>query len=247
MNVVDALDAATGTTCLVGAGGKKTTLYALANRLERSVVTATVRIPIFDRQVAAVRTTTDPVVALDTDPPFPLGLVPEREREDRYLGYDPETVDALGSAHDGPVLVKADGARTRLLKAPNDREPQVPATADTVVPVASAHAIGEPLTEAVVHRPERVAAITGAAVGDEITPEIVGRVLAHERGGMKRVPGDATAIPLVNMVDDEADEAVARRIAAVVRKEALDRPIDVPRIVLARMRDATVVDVVDVV
>ena len=246
MNVVDALDAATGTTCLVGAGGKKTTLYALGNRLSAAVVTATVRIPIFDRHVTAVRTTTDPGAALDADPSFPLGLVPDRERADRYLGYDPETVDAIGAAHDGPVLVKADGARTRLLKAPNDREPQVPATADTVVPVASAHAVGEPLTEAVVHRPERVAAITGAAVGDEITPEVVGRVLAHERGGMKRVPADATAIPLVNMVDDEADEAVARRIAAVVRKEVLDGPVDVPRVVLARMRDATVVDVVDI-
>jgi len=131
-DVVDALDAAAGTTCLVGAGGKKTTLYALADRLDRAVLTATVRIPIFDREVAAVRVTEDPVAALDeiaagdggeaaggVEPtggpePFPLGLVPERERDDRYRGYDPTVVDDIGSAHDGPVLVKADGARTRL-------------------------------------------------------------------------------------------------------------------------------------
>jgi len=81
--------------------------------------------------------------------------------------------------------VKADGARTRLLKAPNEREPQIPASADRVVPVASAGAVGEPLTAETVHRPERVAAITDAAVGDEITPELVGRVLAHEEGGLK--------------------------------------------------------------
>jgi len=59
-DVVDALDAAAGTTCLVGAGGKKTTLYALADRLDRAVLTATVRIPIFDREVAAVRVTEGP-------------------------------------------------------------------------------------------------------------------------------------------------------------------------------------------
>jgi len=66
--------------------------------------------------------------------------------------------------------VKADGARTRLLKAPNEREPQIPASADRVVPVASAGAVGEPLTAETVHRPERVAAITDAAVGDGSRP-----------------------------------------------------------------------------
>lgn len=36
-----------GVVCVV-AGDKKTTLYALADRVEQAVVTATVRIPIFD-------------------------------------------------------------------------------------------------------------------------------------------------------------------------------------------------------
>jgi probable selenium-dependent hydroxylase accessory protein YqeC len=249
-DVVDALDAAEGTTCLVGAGGKKTTLYALADRLDRAVLTATVRIPIFDGEVAAVRVTTDPVAAIEAigaadgaegnGDAFPLGLVPERERDDRYRGYDPAVVDELAAAHDGPVLVKADGARTRLLKAPDEREPQVPAGADRVVPVASVGAVGEPLTDDIAHRPERVAAITGAAVGDEITPELVGEVLAHPEGGLKDVPPDATAIPLVNAVDDAADEAVARSVARVVHERA-----DVPRVVLARMIAGEVVEVVE--
>jgi probable selenium-dependent hydroxylase accessory protein YqeC len=254
-DVVDALDAAAGTTCLVGAGGKKTTLYALADRLDRAVLTATVRIPIFDREVAAVRVTEDPVAALRaTESPgtggesgdaFPLGLVPERERDDRYRGYDPAVVDRLAAAHDGPVLVKADGARTRLLKAPDDREPQVPAGADRVIPVASAGAIGEPLTGETVHRPERVAAVTGAEVGDEITPELVGRVLADERGGLKGVPPGATAIPLINAVDDDADEAVAREVARVVHERADASGVDVPRVVLARMIDGEIVAVIE--
>ncbi|WP_193308592.1 selenium cofactor biosynthesis protein YqeC [Halorubrum halophilum] len=243
-DVVAALDAAHGTTCLVGAGGKKTTLYALADRLDRAVLTATVRIPIFDREVAAVRVTGDPVAALgdrdDRTAAFPLGLVPERERDDRYRGYDPSVVDEIGAAHDGPVLVKADGARTRLLKAPNEREPQVPAGADRVVPVASVGAVGEPLTAETVHRPERVAALTDAALGDEITPELVGRVLAHEDGGLRGVPEGATVIPLLNAVDDAADAAAARTVARVVRERAT-----VSRVVLARMIDGEVVDVIE--
>jgi len=166
------------------------------------------------------------------------GLIPS-ERDDRYRGYDPAVVDEIGTAHDGPVLVKADGARTRLLKAPNEREPQLPSGADRVVPVASVGAVGEPLAEETVHRPERVAAITGAEPGDEITPELVGRVLADGLGGLKDVPTDATAIPLINAVDDADDEAVAREIARIVHERA-----DVPRVVLARMIAGEVVDTV---
>lgn len=238
-DVVAALSADDGVTCLVGAGGKKTTLYALAGLLDQPVVTATVRIPIFDREVASVRVTDDPVAALDAAPPFPLGLVAGRDRSDRYRGYDPETVDAVADAHDGPVLVKADGARTREFKAPNDREPQLPASASTVIPVVSAHAVGKPLDETHVHRPERVAALADIDVGDEITPETVGSVVADEAGGLKDIPDGARAIPLVNKVDDAADERTARAIADAIADRA-----DVEAIVLARMATPEVVDVV---
>jgi probable selenium-dependent hydroxylase accessory protein YqeC len=235
--------AADGLVCLVGAGGKKTTLYALAVRAERAVVTATVRIPIFDTHVAAVTVTEAPRAALETGEQWPLGLVPEQEFEDRYRGYEPETVADIAEHHDGPVLVKADGARMREFKAPAENEPRIPGTTDTVVPVASAHVVGEQLSEELVHRPERVAEVADVAVGDEVTPEVVGRVLAHPEGGLKGVPEDATAVPLVNKVDDEDDETVARDIAATALEHA-DRSV-VPRVVLARMAEAEVVDVVE--
>jgi len=235
--------AADGLVCVVGAGGKKTTLYALADQLERAVVTATVRIPIFDPHVAEVVVTEDPIGELLLQDAWPLGLVPEREFEDRYRGYDPDTVTDLSRAHDGPVLVKADGARMREFKAPAANEPQIPDTADTVIPVGSAHAVGEPLAEETVHRPERVAALTGADIGDEVTAEMVGQVLAHPDGGLKDAPPGATVIPLVNKVDDEDDERVAREIGETVLNEA-NRSI-VPRVVLARMADAELVGVLE--
>ncbi|NHX37886.1 MULTISPECIES: selenium cofactor biosynthesis protein YqeC [Halolamina] len=232
-----ALDA-DGMTCFVGAGGKKTTMYALAAETDRAVVTATVRIPIFDPHVARVVVTEDPISTLVTTDEFPLGLVPEREFEDRYRGYEPDTVTEIAAAHDGPTLVKADGARMRDFKAPGENEPRIPETADTVVPIASAHVVGEPLDEELVHRPERVAVVAGVDVGDEITPEIVGRVLASPDGGLRGVPAGATAIPLVNKVDDEDDLDAAREIADAVLDHA-DRSV-VPRVVLARMADAEV-------
>jgi len=242
MDLVDAVAAPDGCTCVVGAGGKKTTLYALAGRLDRAVLTATVRIPIFDREVAAVAVADDPVAALsDHGGGWPLGLVAGRDRSDRYRGYDPAVVDDLAAAHDGPTLVKADGARTREFKAPNDREPQVPAGADVVLPIASIHAVGHPLDESTVHRPERVAALTDLTPGEEITPAAVAAVLAHPEGGLKRVPEDATVRVLLNKADDDADAAVGREIARELYART-DRP---ERVVLARTAEPAVVETLE--
>ncbi|MEF8906375.1 MAG: selenium cofactor biosynthesis protein YqeC [Haloarculaceae archaeon] len=239
MDVADALATPEGTACLVGAGGKKTTMRTLAARTD-PLVTATVRIPIFDRWVERVVVTDDPLGAAERLEERPLGLVPEREREDRYRGYDTSVVSRLASAVDDPLVVKADGARTRLLKAPADHEPQLPSRADTVVPVASVRAVGKPLSDEHVHRVDRVSALTGRSPGEELRPDDVATVLASDCGGLKGVPDGVTAVPLLNMVDDERLAATAREVARAVHDRA-----DVTRVVLAEMRaDDPVIDVV---
>lgn len=239
MDLVEAL-AADGLVAVVGAGGKKSTIYELAGRLDRAVVTASVRIPIFDDEVAAVVVTDDPVGAVAASDDWPLGVVPEREREDRYLGYDPATVADLAGADVDAVLVKADGARSRLLKAPDDREPQIPGNADTVLPVASARVVGKVLDETHVHRPERVADVAGIEVGDELTAEDVARVLASDRGGLKGVPPDATVVSVVNMADDQR----LRRTARDVAEGVLDRTDAVDSVAVTRMDRGELVDVI---
>lgn len=243
MRLETALEATDGLVSVVGAGGKKSTLYTLASRLDRAVVTATVRIPIFDEHVRSVRVTQDPVAAVRAaaDDDWPLGIVPERERDDRYRGYDLETVAEIAGVDSvGTTLVKADGARMRELKAPNDREPQIPAATDTVLPVASVRAVGEALTDELVHRPELVAELTGRGIGETIRPEDVAATLASPSGGMKDV-GNATVVPILNKVDDPDLAATAREIAS----EILDRA-DVTRVALTQMTgDQPLVDVVE--
>jgi probable selenium-dependent hydroxylase accessory protein YqeC len=230
-----------GIVAVVGAGGKKSTLYALAAEYERAVLTATVRIPPFEGHVERLEITDDPVAALEDNDEWPLGLVPGRDGDrERYLGYETETVDAMAKATDVPLLTKADGARTRWLKAPKVDEPQIPDAASVVVPVASVRSVGELLAEEHVHRPERVADLTGREPGEEIQPEDVVTVLTHENGGLKDVPEDARVVALLNMVDDDDLEATAREIA----DEVLAHP-RIDRVVLGRMDLRKVVDVVE--
>lgn len=238
MDLLEAVDPE-GVVAVVGAGGKKSTLYALAAELDRSVLTSTVRIPPFEGHVSRLVVTDSPLDALESNDRWPLGLVPGRDGDrDRYLGYDTETVDRIAAATDAPVLVKADGARRRLFKAPADDEPQIPTAANVVVPVASVRAVGEPLDESTVHRPERVATLTGRAVGEPIETGDLVTVLTHTNGGLKGVPADARVTPLLNMVDDADLESVARKVASGL----LGHP-QIERVVLGRMDLRRVVDV----
>jgi probable selenium-dependent hydroxylase accessory protein YqeC len=249
-DLVEAL-AGRGLVAVVGAGGKKTTLWRLAERHDRAVVTAATRIPAFGERVVDLVEIDDPVAAVEDaldreaagEWPWPLGLVPGRADDVRYEGYDTSEISALADAVGDDldaILLKADGARNRLFKAPDGHEPQVPDRADTVLPVASARVVGEPLGEEHVHRPGLAGEIAGLEPDEVIEPVHVARVLASERGGLKRVPGGATAVPVVNMCDDDALAAVGRRVAAGVLERA-----DVPRVVLARMNRGRVVDVVE--
>ena len=250
VDLVEALDGR-GTVAVVGAGGKKTTLWRLAERHDRAVVTAATRIPLFDERVSDLVVTDDPVAAVeaafdreaDGESPWPLGLVPGRADDVRYEGYDTRTISALadGVGDDlDAILLKADGARNRLFKSPDEHEPQVPDRADTVLPIASAKVVGEPLDETLVHRPGRVGEIAGLEAGDEIRPVHVARVLASDRGGLKRLPEGATAVPVVNMCDDEELAETGREVAEGVLERAA-----VPRVVLTRMDRGRVVDVVE--
>ena len=228
-DLIEALHA-DGLTCVVGAGGKKTTLYALANAADRAVLTATVRIPVFDEYVARVVVTEGPGAALDGNDDWPLGLVPERE-DDRYRGYEPETVERIADRAPGPVFVKADGARTREFKAPGENEPRIPERAETVLPVASVHVLGKPLSEEHVHRPERVADLTGLSPGDPIEARHVAGVLAHSDGGLKDVPSAATIVPVLNKVDDDELLADARQVAHEIH-DLLAEEYRVPHVAL---------------
>lgn len=225
----------------VGAGGKKSLLYALARATSPVVVTSTVHIPEFDDEVDALYVTDDPVTAVSETTDDVVGLVKERAPPDRYVGYPPDVVDDIGAANPGRTLVKADGARMRRFKAPNDDEPVVPSTTDVLAPVASIQVVGEPLTDALVHRPDRVAALVDGGVGDTITTDYLATVLTHPEGGLKDAPDDATVVPVLNMVDHDDHATVARDVADSI----LERSDRIERVVLTCLIDE--VPVVDVV
>lgn len=240
MNLLDALEARSGLVCLVGAGGKKTTLYRLAAAHPGRVgITATVHIARFPSTLDAQEVITEaaalpnavvkaaalaPVVAFAKPSPKP----------GRLAGLEPPQVAQIHVAAGFDVtLIKADGARARWIKAPDTHEPPMPENVTTVIPVVSARAIGEPLSARVAHRIDRVTAVTGAQPDEIITPEHIARLLASESGALKGV-GNAVVVPLINMVDNPHREALAWEAARQALR--LSRRFD--RVILASMKHA---------
>src|SRR5215470_16151128 len=109
--------------------------------------------------------------------------------------------------------------RTRPFKAPADHEPVIPEETTLVIAVVGADVFGQPLDGEHVHRPERVSALSGAAPGSPVTPELVARVLTHPEGGRKGVPPGARLAVLINKMDAVPDPSPARETAALLIRE----------------------------
>lgn len=239
--LLDALAARTGMVCTVGAGGKKSTLFRLveahvAAGTARVGLTATVMLALPPVQIAPHRLVAEPARLAREVPELArrhgrLIYAQPSHKPGRLGGVAPELVAELHAAGGFDVtLVKADGARMRLIKAPGPDEPALPPNASTVIPVVSAKAVGRPLDERTAHRPERLAAIVGAEPGEALTPVHLARLLASDQGGLHRV-GQARVVPVINGVDDAAALIAAREAAA----QALAMSDRFDRVVLAAM------------
>jgi probable selenium-dependent hydroxylase accessory protein YqeC len=233
VDLLDLLAARSGIVCTVGAGGKKTTLYALlAAHPGHVALTATVRMARFPEALPA-----EQIIDAAADLPDQVLAAAAKHRrvafaqpvskKDRLDGVPPDLVADLHRRGGFEVtLVKADGARMHWIKAPAADEPLLPPGTTTVIPLVSARAIGAPLGERVAHRIEQLSAVTGVAPGDPLTAAHVARLLSDPRGALQGV-GDATVVPVINMVDDDALERAARAVAerALAATDRFDRVV----------------------
>ena len=189
---------------LVGAGGKTTLMLDLADQLARR-----------NRLVVVTTTTKMSAAEVHAARPGPVFLV-KAVGERKVTGPSAEVIDRVfRETRVDYVLVEADGAQRRPLKAPAEHEPVIPGAATFVVVVVGAAALGRPLSE-VAHRPERVAALGEARLDDLVTPDLVAAVVGHDDGGMRRVPPSARVVVAIANVSDEMTEAAVDRIAVLL-------------------------------
>lgn len=245
--LIDLLAAGSGVVCLAGAGGKKSTIYRLVSQHSgRVAMTATVHTPPFrkhlvdETRIAPGDVLKDLIAGASAVRRVAYGCPSDKKA--RLAGVSPELVtDIHESCGFDVTLVKADGARLRRIKAPAPHEPVLPDRFATLLYLVSVQAVGTPLDRTVAHRPEMIAGLTGAVIGQPITVDHVASLLTHEAGGLKDAGRARCMVPVINMVDTKEQQNTARRIA----DQVLERAAGLDRVVLARMiADDPVVEVV---
>lgn len=131
----------------------------------------------------------------------------------KVYGFTPETLmPILNTLSPDVVLIEADGARQRLLKAPYDHEPVIIPQTTLLVPVVSALVVNQPLDEAHVYNAQAIAEHIGCLPGAPIQPEWIATLFTDAAFALKGVPASARVIVCINGVT-EATCPAARVIA----------------------------------
>lgn len=191
-----------GVTALIGAGGKTTLLYALGRELSenaRVILTTSTHI-LRPSQVPCLL---EPGCAeLDAALARHRCVCVGSACEDR-LGAPGLPMRTLAGLADY-VIVEADGARMRPIKAHAAHEPVIPPESGQTILLLGAKGLGKPVREA-VHRPERLCALLGAEMDEPVTPELAAELLVREALHGRVV---------INQVESRSERQAARELAS---------------------------------
>lgn len=117
-----------------------------------------------------------------------------------------------------PVIVEADGARHLPCKAPGEHEPVLyPETTD-VIAVYGLDAVGCPIKD-ICFRPELVAALLKKDMADRLEPEDIAVLAMSEQGGKKNISAQQKYHVILNKADNAMRLDAARQICELTAAE----------------------------
>jgi len=215
---------------LIGGGGKTTLMFALARSLCRkghTVVTTT------STKILRPPPETSPAVVVDKD----IALLIPRLRDrlgdaghvtaartsladgEKLSGFSADELDELYEARVADyVLVEADGAAGRSLKAHQEHEPVISGRADLVIAVIGIDCLGKPMNDEHVHRARHLGEFLGCEPGVRITVDDVAGIFFHPRGYLKAVGPETEVAVFVSKVKSVADRENVELLAHVLHE-----------------------------
>ncbi|MBI4490819.1 MAG: putative selenium-dependent hydroxylase accessory protein YqeC [Deltaproteobacteria bacterium] len=220
---------------LIGAGGKTTTLFRLANELweEGGKVLVTTTTKIFKPTKPHVQKL---YLAQDLEAllselanikgPVIVGVGHGLDDAGKLIGLPPEWFDLLEKSERADwILIEADGAASLPFKVPAEHEPVVPERCPLTVWVMGIKVLGQPLTSTSVHRAERAAALLGVELGTPVTPDHILHLLGNPLGCLKGVPPKSRKVALINQADSTEEVKKARDLGHAFIRQGIDRVV----------------------
>jgi probable selenium-dependent hydroxylase accessory protein YqeC len=213
---------------LVGAGGKTTAMFALAQALKslhkRVLVTTTTNIfyPEKDEcDAVIVNEVPDANMfhGISGGTITVLGRTVVNER--KLAGVDKGFIEKLHQ--EGLfdcILVECDGSKRKPIKAPAHYEPVVPENTTRTIGVIGMDALGQPIDEEHVHRAEIFSAVVGRVLREPLDAQAVVELILLSRGLFKGVPETSLRYVLLNKADTGERRDCAAAIAAGLQRKA---------------------------
>jgi probable selenium-dependent hydroxylase accessory protein YqeC len=228
---------------LVGAGGKTTLMFRLARDLaaegKKVVTTTTTKILepsseetaflFVDRDEENLRHS----VFSHLDKYKHITIASERLGSRKLKGVSSGLVNDLWSSHEiDYLIIEADGASRRPIKAPRDGEPVIPSNTTLVVAILGVDGVGIELNEENAFQPELISKMIGIPIGGKVTDEAMAVLMTDPEGIFRGAPPSSRVVAFLNKVDIPDGIAKAKRVAEKILKK--EHP-QIERIVLGQL------------
>lgn len=235
-----------GVVSIIGAGGKTSLMFLLAHELADSghkvLTTTTTKIYKPTRRES-------PVTIISRDPDiitkqarlllkdnFHISAGADHElSEKKVIGLEPAAIERILQADlFDYILIEADGAAHRSLKACAHNEPVVPACTDIIVSLVGLDVLGKPLEERWVFRSDLFSSITGLPLGRPVTEESIALILLHDSAKITTNKKSVQRVAFLNKADDARLIDSGKRLATAIEKR--NKQI-FQRIIIAALRE----------
>jgi len=213
---------------LTGGGGKTSLLYTLAreNCFGKGIFTTTTRMwdpgiagHPFQRIIVHSETGDRPVPALSDGSCF-ISSGPDPGNGEKVLGLSNKLIESWKCLREWPILViEADGAAGRPLKAPRDGEPVIPSCVNKTAGCIGLDSLGKPLSSEWVHRCDLFRERFCRQDQEFIDSDVLIRLILHPQGLFQNAPPESERWVILNKTDRLSAEFSLKDLLIHLRKE----------------------------
>ncbi|WP_319370696.1 selenium cofactor biosynthesis protein YqeC [uncultured Ilyobacter sp.] len=209
---------------IIGAGGKTTFLFRLADELremgKKVLVTTTTRVYMppkdcydelcLDKSELLLKSSElkDGVVVAGS------GV----SQENKLLALDQEAINKVKSCYDY-ILIEADGSRRKPLKGWRDNEPVVIDSTTKTIAVVDIRGVGVTANSYTVHNFELFKELTGIEDGEVVTSKHMIKMITGKKGLLHKGIGEE--ILYFNKVEDEEDIKKFKEVSSGIDKKII--------------------------
>lgn len=228
---------------IVGGGGKTTSMFRLGRELsaegKKVLISTTTAImkPEQDSYKELILTDDSDFVDFKVLEKLNSGIIVIGSKlikdNTKLKGIDREVIDEIFKRDIFDyIIVEADGAKRKAIKAPDAHEPVIPILTTMVIGLIGLDVVYKKLYEEHVHRADIFAKITNSKLGDQIDDRVIFELIVSKNGIFKSSPSLSKKVVILNKAETKERNRVADKVRMRVEKSS----VHIDKIIIGSMK-----------